>query len=448
MRGHEQAPPGPAGPQHRPPGRPFAAQAAAPAPPTRRAPTPQTIIALQRGVGNAAVARLLRDDGPPPAVQRALWVTHHDPTAVSSSKDESRGTTTEISDPVELIELLRFSSSQSPLDLDVLDDAEALVLEITRAYVASSTPIRITLDELESDIKKRLTLIKYMRFINGDDSPFSYSSANEWTMPKGWRSIRAKGADDDEERPTIHENVAYLSEGDHHSVIKDLFRGGRDEAFYTDCSFVITALHYRALAEALNPAEFNARYPKGVVLHPAGYGLDLPGEQHWENNAPLVHGPNPAVSPVPLSGISGPADLVPGDWVYFENFSTYDATHADTANWAGEHSLYMGDGTFQGFGSDTDPCSYQEMVRKLISAYNTGLEDGAARRTDLEKSPRSISGQLPGITGVWRLRKVVDGAAAHVEQADSDADSDTDEKTHSVAPTKGKKRKKKKRGGH
>lgn len=68
--------------------------------------------------------------------------------------------------------------------------------------------------------------------------------------------------------------------------------------------------------------------------------------------------------------ISGAKDLIPGDWVYFKNFPDYGAKHPG-GFWTGEHTMYLGDGKFQGFG--TGVSTEAEINQKLLDNYNDGL---------------------------------------------------------------------------
>ncbi|MGZ5442173.1 MAG: hypothetical protein ACXW5U_10650 [Thermoanaerobaculia bacterium] len=76
---------------------------------------------------------------------------------------------------------------------------------------------------------------------------------------------------------------------------------------------------------------------------------------------------------------TGVKDLLPGDWVYFKNLPDYSVKHPGGA-WSGEHTMYLGNGKFRGFGVGEE--SDADLNKKLLDEYNKGLP-AADRKTSV-----------------------------------------------------------------
>ncbi|HEY6898686.1 MAG TPA: hypothetical protein VI279_15620 [Rhodocyclaceae bacterium] len=252
-------------------------------------------------------------------------------------------------------------------------------------------------EKWEGEIRMRGHLIDGMDEIN-DNNLFAYNwQEDQWTLPATWGAIPAEEADEGQ-------NAAFMPAAGQSrlAALQDLFRApAADESYYIDCSTAILAVHYRALAEtmeALHAGSFDQRFAReDVVINAAGSGQVNAGQG-------MVDPPGEALAEeVALSGVG---DLIPGDMVYFQNFSDYEATHSGPeAAWAGEHAIYKGNDQYRGFG--TDSRAYDEMVEQLVTTYNDqGLNEGAARKAAdaRENSGESLNGELPGITDVKRAR--------------------------------------------
>lgn len=445
--------------------------------------SPATILALQRAIGNAAVAGLVgqaqrsavpevlgsagtpfaapvRSEDPTDRFERAAetnahrvmlgpvpeWEVGHDAEGEVGSgvggggggemtnvqrvlmvDDEKKSTFAEVKDwfDDEVEESTSTSTSASSAasastsSVATSSKAKAadvpagtvLAKEIIERYIASGTVFEFTMSELINDVTMRLTLIKFMDYVNGEESPYSYNlDTDEWSMPDTWKGTAAQEDEDDEKgkkksKPKDIEadaGVAFVPVGDSYEAVMDMFKRTADDGdYFADCSTTIIALHYRALAEAIGKNDFNRKYQGKTALAPAGVMAKIGGEY---THLPILDDDYGDIVVVPNKSIDSAEMLVPGDWVYFENYSDYEATHeGPSAAWAGEHSLYLGGSKFQGFG--TESLTYDEMVAKLRKCYNVqGKKTGAKTREKLEECERAIGGFLPGITEVRRLK--------------------------------------------
>jgi hypothetical protein len=139
----------------------------------------------------------------------------------------------------------------------------------------------------------------------------------------------------------------------------------RDAGTLLECNSMTVAIQYRAMLKMLGPVAFNKKFPggAGLIISP-----------HHEHQVPPFGGEkNPIFSQglykeVPITSSK---DLMPGDWVYFKNVDNYIDEHPGGL-WSGEHTLYLGNGLFQGFGI-TKPISESDLDKKLREEYNKGL---------------------------------------------------------------------------
>ncbi|HEX7837524.1 MAG TPA: DUF4157 domain-containing protein [Kofleriaceae bacterium] len=152
-------------------------------------------------------------------------------------------------------------------------------------------------------------------------------------------------------------------------AVRSIFHG-RDNVL--ECNSAMVAIQYLSMLEAMGEQRFNEKFANGgLVISPH-------------------HVPMPDGSPHPLHAqgmikeviITRARDLIPGDWVYFRNFLDYGEKHPG-GFWTGEHALYLGDGKFQGFG--TEALTEAEMDQLLVDNYNRGLPP--AQHKDLADVP-------------------------------------------------------------
>ena len=141
--------------------------------------------------------------------------------------------------------------------------------------------------------------------------------------------------------------------------IEAIFKSGAETEL--ECNSMMVAIQYRAMLTMLGSAAFDKKFaggagliisphhqpPSGVALHPI-----------WDKNL------------YKEVTISGAKDLLPGDWVYFKNVADYGAKHPG-GFWTGEHTMYLGNGKFRGFGIAEE--SEGDVNKKLLDEYNTGL---------------------------------------------------------------------------
>jgi hypothetical protein len=128
-----------------------------------------------------------------------------------------------------------------------------------------------------------------------------------------------------------------------------------------ECNSTTVAIQYRAMLKTLGPKAFNKKFPSGagIIISP-------------HHTPPTGHSPHPIWDKnlYKQVTITGAADLLPGDWVYFKNVADYSAKHPGEF-WTGEHCLYLGGGKFRGFG--IAELSEGDINAELLREYNSGL---------------------------------------------------------------------------
>ena len=140
-----------------------------------------------------------------------------------------------------------------------------------------------------------------------------------------------------------------------------------------ECNSTMVAIEYRSMLGTMGDDAFNKRFPggKGLIISP--HHVPMPdGSSHPIHEQGMI-------DTVTISGVK---DLLPGDWVYFKNIADYGAKHPG-GFWTGEHTMYLGDGKFQGFG--TSVSTETEIVKKLLDNYNNGLP--AAQQKKIKDVP-------------------------------------------------------------
>ena len=127
-----------------------------------------------------------------------------------------------------------------------------------------------------------------------------------------------------------------------------------------ECNSTMVAIEYRSMLETMGDTKFNAKFVGGgLIISP--HHVPMPdGGRHPLHEQGMIN----------TVTITSAKDLIPGDWVYFKNFADYGAKHPG-GFWTGEHTMYLGDGKFQGFG--TGISTEAEINQKLLDNYNGGL---------------------------------------------------------------------------
>ncbi|HEX2690415.1 MAG TPA: hypothetical protein VHN14_27560 [Kofleriaceae bacterium] len=134
--------------------------------------------------------------------------------------------------------------------------------------------------------------------------------------------------------------------------------GGKDNVL--ECNSAMVAVEYGSMLETMGNDAFNKRMAGGSLIVSPYYLPPWRGKQHPLYKEGMIE----------TVMITSTKDLIPGDWVYFRNIADYLIKHPG-GFWSGEHTLYLGDGKFQGFG--TTVLTESEMVEKLLANYNAGL---------------------------------------------------------------------------
>jgi len=146
-----------------------------------------------------------------------------------------------------------------------------------------------------------------------------------------------------------------------------------------ECNSTMVAIEYRSMLETMGEKKFNTKFAGGgLVISP--HHVPMPdGSAHPLHEKGMID----------TVTISGAKDLIPGDWVYFKNFPDYGTKHPG-GFWTGEHTMYLGDGKFQGFG--TSISTEAEINQKLLDNYNDGLPPGQQKKL----------GDVPGLQNYAR----------------------------------------------
>ncbi len=187
-------------------------------------------------------------------------------------------------------------------------------------------------------------------------------------------------------------------------AVRSIFNNGKKET-YLDCNMMMVALQYKSILETLNNDEkFNLMFPAGKDLYISGFGAkpkaDYPtpsGRQPFDEKNVFVNAMEDTnlLNVVPSVKID-PSDpcknLLPGDWIYFENNLWYNKYLSKANNleeteapkyrqipiiysneWQGEHAVYIGNKQFSGFGME-GPQTYQNIMDNLYGALRWAIE--------------------------------------------------------------------------
>jgi hypothetical protein len=150
----------------------------------------------------------------------------------------------------------------------------------------------------------------------------------------------------------------------------DALRGWLGGLTIADCASVAVALHYQAILDQVGDEKFDNYFNrKGHLLVIDQYPKDV------------------ALGKFMIE--TGKAELKQGDWYYFANHPDFPRKHP-RGLWQGENSLYLGDGKWQGFGSDE--LTEKEMLEKLLVEYNAERDDEDLKFID---SKKGSDGEVP-----------------------------------------------------
>ena len=149
-------------------------------------------------------------------------------------------------------------------------------------------------------------------------------------------------------------------------AVRSIF-GGKDNVL--ECNSAMVAVEYGSMLDTMGNDAFNKRVADGgLIISP--YHLPPSGvDQHPLYKQGMIE----------TVMITSTKDLIPGDWVYFRNIADYLTKHPN-GFWSGEHTLYLGDGKFQGFG--TTVLTEGALREKLLDHYNEGLPIAQQKQLD------------------------------------------------------------------
>ncbi|HEV2814165.1 MAG TPA: hypothetical protein VGW10_13005 [Solirubrobacteraceae bacterium] len=326
--------------------------------------------ALQRTAGNGATARWLA--GGPGTPGRALQRVRID--------DED----------YETVDSLERAGLGSQVEEGVEADVVAALVKTAGVYDA---------EEWAAEVAMRTAVIEGMQILQ-DSAAYNYNfEAEGIRLPEPWEGT---GRDREAAVPKQATSTAY--------AVDAIFGEGEapplpdKPAYFLDCSSTMVAVYYRGMLKALGPNVFAKRFKREhVVVNVEGLKeVEVPG---------VGRGTPPSHELWDSIKLDALDKLLPGDWVYFENYSDYDETHdGPAAVWAGEHAVVLANGTFRGLGAEGD---YETMVGTLRDGYNNpeqGLKQGVKKKKDKELEPSKESmftGHLPGITEVRRMKNPI-----------------------------------------
>lgn len=206
-----------------------------------------------------------------------------------------------------------------------------------------------------AEIASRATLVDYMTAINDGSVGFDYPNAKNGLGTNGnlWRSSGV--------------GISYT--GDNPAAAFQQLMNPEISS-YLDCERSGLIGMYVAELKSIGDRAFNTKY----------------ADKRISITFTLRKDSAPPNAPYNVVTINDEANLRAGDWVYFENHPDY-LQHNRGGFWSGEHAYYMGDGNYQGFGTEVH--SHDDMCAQLLRAFKAGY-DGDMSDADILQQIRRI----------------------------------------------------------
>ncbi len=215
---------------------------------------------------------------------------------------------------------------------------------------------------------------------NGNPPEFKFSSYEQLGYEVRIRNKAIKGIEEahnsccnypDSANPDYLDSNYWNRISQMHFVPKSPFPPGKEasdaiEAIFSpgagtrlECMSMTVAVEYYSLLKGLGKTKFNQKFPGGV-------GLEI-STRLGIGAHPLFYGPSRRYETKTLANKS---EILPGDWLYFKNFSDYLVKHPG-GSWQGENAIYLGGGKYRGFGVSS--LFEADMNKELVRVYNLGL---------------------------------------------------------------------------
>jgi len=137
-----------------------------------------------------------------------------------------------------------------------------------------------------------------------------------------------------------------------------------------ECFTMIQAVNYYSLLQTLGRAKFNKMFPNGSGLY-----LTLLPYSNWAKTMFQS-------TKYETISLGSREQLVPGDWVYFRNFSDFDHFPPQSL-WQGENTIVMGPDQYHGFGL-SNTYTEEKLNKELVDAFNVKMVHTKDHRTTTE----------------------------------------------------------------
>ena len=200
-----------------------------------------------------------------------------------------------------------------------------------------------TYEQMATEVRIRANAIKGIEevhkgccdYYNNDDPP--HLDSEYWDQVNGQVDFKMKSPLPTGKQPS--------------DAIEAIFAPGAGTRL--ECLTMALAIQYYAMLRGLGADKFNENFAGGIEIAKTG-------------RQPLFQGPRKKYEVITVASKD---QLLPGDWVYFQNFKDYRVKNP-TGFWQGENSIYLGGGLYRGFGVDS--LSEDEMNGKLVENYDVG----------------------------------------------------------------------------
>jgi hypothetical protein len=257
------------------------------------------------------------------------------------------------------------------------------------------------LDDIVHEIEMRYFVVQTMQFVaKVGERRFQFPNPlyminNYYWEPFDESRYSEKGSKRNIFRPDYHTAVGSTAA----NALEDIFSANSNNKVMLDCNAMMVAIQYEGMRQAFGDEKFNKMFPEskqGLFIGPIGdpnqqvYPSYGSSEQAGTKNHPFLQlglYTETTYTPSSFSNEKAKAELVTGEWVYFENHTDYVRCHPN-GMWSGEHAMYIGDGKFMGFGLGA-ALTYDEVLNELQSQYVKACGDG--KRAGL------ITTNMPGI---------------------------------------------------